>query len=193
MSEGQREPRPRRFDPERRERILAACLDVIVDAGVAGVSHRKVAAAADVPLGSMTYHFAGMDALLLAAFERFVEESDADLAQRLSAAAPQDAASALAEHVTRGLFADRRSLVLTTELYALAARDPRYRSITRAWMARSRAALERRFDPSTAAMLDALVEGLSLHRALDDGVLPPADVRLAIAKLSAPPARDGAR
>jgi len=34
-------------------------------------------------------------------------------------------------------------------------------------MARSRAALERHFDPSTARLLDALIEGLTIHRALD--------------------------
>ncbi|MFD6211517.1 TetR/AcrR family transcriptional regulator, partial [Peribacillus sp. NPDC060253] len=50
--------------PGRRERILAAVLDLIAEDGVAGVSHRKAAARAGVPLGSMTYHFASMDELL---------------------------------------------------------------------------------------------------------------------------------
>ena len=50
-----------RYDPGRRERIIDACLDVIAEHGVAGTSHRRVAAAARVPLGSMTYHFDGMD------------------------------------------------------------------------------------------------------------------------------------
>jgi hypothetical protein len=33
-------------------------------------------------------------------------------------------------------------------------------------MARSRTALERHFEPDTALMLDALIEGLTMHRAL---------------------------
>ena len=37
-------------DPDRRERILAAVLDLIAEDGVAGVSHRKAAARAGVPL-----------------------------------------------------------------------------------------------------------------------------------------------
>ena len=60
-------PRPRRTrrnDPNRRDRIIDACLRVIAEVGVAGASHRKIAEAADVPLGSMTYHFTGMDELL---------------------------------------------------------------------------------------------------------------------------------
>jgi len=34
-------------------------------------------------------------------------------------------------------------------------------------MRRTRAALEIHFDPVTARLLDALIEGLTLHRALD--------------------------
>jgi len=46
--------RRRRKDPGRRDRIIDACLEVIAEHGVAGTSHRRVAAAAGVPLGSMT-------------------------------------------------------------------------------------------------------------------------------------------
>ena len=58
--------------------------------------------------------------------------------------------------------------MLTHELYTLAARDAGYRDITHAWMARSRSILERHFDPTTARIVDALIEGLSIHRALDN-------------------------
>ncbi|MFD6726091.1 TetR family transcriptional regulator, partial [Streptomyces sp. NPDC060131] len=43
-------------DPQRRERILAATLDLIAEEGIARVSHRRIAQRAGVPLGSMTYH-----------------------------------------------------------------------------------------------------------------------------------------
>ena len=74
---------------------------------------------------------------------------------------------AVVDLITKGVLVDQRELVLTQELYTLAARDPRYRDLTQAWMARSRQALERHFDPTTARILDALIEGLTLHRALD--------------------------
>jgi DNA-binding transcriptional regulator YbjK len=158
----------RRYDPDRRDRIIDACLDVIAEAGVAGTSHRKVAAAADVPLGSMTYHFAGMDSLLREAFTRFARSVSDRFETRMAAAADLGAAKqAVADLITRDTLNDQRELVLTQELYTLAARDPGYRTITNAWMARSRAALERHFDPATARLLDALIEGLTLHRALD--------------------------
>ena len=62
--EAPRGARRRRHDPQRRDRIIDACLEVLAEHGVAGTSHRRVAAAAGVPLGSMTYHFTGMDELL---------------------------------------------------------------------------------------------------------------------------------
>ena len=160
--------RPRRHDPERRDRIVDACLDVIAEHGVAGCSHRRVAAAADVPLGSMTYHFDGMQQLLTEAFGRFADSVAEQFERRLgSAAGPDEAAAAVAALITEDVFDSRRSLVLTPELYTLAAREPAYRSITRDWMSRSRAALERHVDATTARLLDALIEGLTIHRALD--------------------------
>jgi len=161
------ERRPRRTDPDRRDRIIDACLDVIVASGVSGTSHRRVAAAADVPLGSMTYHFAGLDELLREAFERFARTASDEFERRLGAAADADAARAAVVGMVSDAAGTRRDLVLTHELYTLAAREPAFRGITTAWMARSRRALERHFDPATARMLDALIEGLAVHRALD--------------------------
>ncbi|MEV1009200.1 TetR family transcriptional regulator [Streptomyces sp. NPDC049881] len=155
-------------DPERRERIIGAALDLIAEAGVAGVSHRKIAARAGVPLGSMTYHFRSMDELLREAFTRFAGTIVAVFEERLGAAASRDeareAVTALIHHLSGG---DQRELVLTHELYTLAARQPAYRELTHAWMNRSRRILERHFDPATARQLDALIEGMSIHRALD--------------------------
>ena len=173
MSEDAPARAARRTDPHRRDRIIDACLEVIAEAGVSGTSHRRVAAAADVPLGSMTYHFAGMDELLHAAFSRFAD-SVADQAQRRmdAAGSPEQARQALVDLVVHDVLGSHRELVLTHELYTLAARQPAFRSLTHSWMARTRAALEQHFDPATARMLDALMEGLTIHRALDD---EPAD------------------
>ncbi len=160
--------RPRRTDPERRDRIIDACLDVVVAAGVSGTSHRRVAEAADVPLGSMTYHFTGMDELLREAFTRYARTVSDRFEARMAAAPDAEAAKrAVVDLITSDVVTTRRELVLTHELYTLAARDPAFRDITNAWMARSRRALERHLDPPTARMVDALIEGLTIHRALD--------------------------
>ncbi|WEH43407.1 TetR family transcriptional regulator [Streptomyces sp. NBC_01218] len=173
-------------DPERRERILAATLDLIADDGVAGVSHRKIAARARVPLGSMTYHFDGMDGLLREAFGRFAGHIVAVFEHHLTGVASveqaREAVTDLIHALSQG---PQRDLVLAQELYTLAARRPEYRELTRAWMLRSRSLLERCFDPDTARQVDALIEGMALHRALDPEPHPRALTREAVGRLTA--------
>ncbi|MFS0704581.1 TetR/AcrR family transcriptional regulator [Cellulomonas sp. 179-A 9B4 NHS] len=173
--------RRRRFDPERRDRIVDACLQVIGEVGVTGASTRRIAAAADVPLGSISYHFTDVDELLRAAFERFAHRvSDRFEASMAGATTVDEARRAVVALIDVGVLADPHELVLTHELYTLAARDPGYRELTHAWMARSRHALERHFDPTTARLLDALIEGLTIHRALDTEPHDAGQVRRAV-------------
>lgn len=158
----------RRFDPDRRDRIIDSALEVIAAQGVAGTSHRKIADHAGVPLGSMTYHFTNMDQLLGEAFRRFADAIADGFEARLSSVSGADAArQAVVDLIHVDLLDSQRDLVLTLELYTLAAREPVFRQITRDWMSRSRHALERHFDPATSRMLDALIEGHFIHAALD--------------------------
>ena len=173
-----------RHDPARRDRIIDACLDVIVAHGVAGTSARRVATEAGVPLGSVSYHFEGMDDLLHEALRRFADSVADRFTARLTAATtPAEARAAVAETIDADMFVAHRELVLTTELYTLAAREPRYRALTIGWMTRTRTALERHFDPVTARLLDAMVEGLTLHAALDVEPADPAVARAALERL----------
>jgi DNA-binding transcriptional regulator YbjK len=175
----------RRNDPDRRDRIIDACLDVVARSGVAGTSHRKVAAEAGVPLGAMTYYFHGMDDLLREAFTRFATSVSDGFERRMAAASDVEAArDAVVAIILQDVFGDDRGLVLSHELYTLAARDPAFRTITAGWMERSRAALGRHFDPMTARMLDAVIEGLTIHRALDAQERDPHEVELAVRRIT---------
>ncbi|WP_243228874.1 TetR/AcrR family transcriptional regulator [Microbacterium sp. CIAB417] len=174
-----------RYDPERRDRIIDACLDVIAERGVAGTTHRRVAEAAGVPLGSMTYHFAGMDELLREAFTRFSHSIADGFEARLGHEMTREQAEdAVVDLIQQDVFAGHRELVLSHELYTLAARDERYRELTSAWMARSRVALERHFDPVTAQLLDAMIEGVSIHSALDVTPTDRALIREAVRRIA---------
>ena len=169
---------PGQADPGRRDRIIDAALDVIAANGVAGTSHRKVAAAAGVPLGSMTYHFSGMDDLLREAFSRFADRA----VERFTARISQSRTPAEALDIVTGAIVDDTpssgsdEQVITYELYTLAARDSSYRDITERWMDRARGVLEKHFDPLTARLLDALIEGLAVHRTLDRDPLTTAQM-----------------
>lgn len=172
-------------DPRRRERILAAALDLIAEDGVAGVSHRRIAARAGVPLGSMTYHFTGIDELLLEAFTGYADHVVAVFERHLAGAAtPAEAREAVTDLIHTLSEGPRRDLILTQELYTLAARREPYRALCVRWMRRSRALLEAHFPPDTARRLDALIEGLTLHRALDDDPPDRSLTREAVGRIS---------
>ena len=177
--------RPRRYDPERRDRLVDTTLDVIAEQGVAAASHRAIARAADVPLGSLTYHFGSLTELLAAAFARHVDVAATRFDERMRAAPDRAAAlDVLVEHLTGDLLGSQRDLVLAVELYTAAARDPALRAVTQDWMSRSRRSLERHLDPVTARELDALVEGLVLHSALSTDPMDADQIRSALRRLA---------
>ncbi|MEU1125323.1 TetR family transcriptional regulator [Streptomyces sp. NPDC005899] len=160
----------RRHDPGRRERIIDAAIRVVAAEGIAGLSHRTVAAEADVPLGSTTYHFASLDELLVAAlrrcnesFVRTVRESPYLL----------DPAVPLADGLTRlageWFAAGRGPLELEYELYLAALRRPALRPVATEWADALAALLADRTDRATARALAALLDGICLGVLLGGG------------------------
>src|SRR4051812_25534850 len=91
-------------DPARRERIADAAIAVVAERGIEGVTHRAVAAAADVPLGSTTYHFATLDDLLAEALRTAAEHNIARMREWERDLPPgADLAAALAGLVVQAL------------------------------------------------------------------------------------------
>ncbi len=173
--------RTRRHDPGRRDRLIDAALTVIADRGVVGATHREIARAADVPLGSMTYHFTSLNEVLAEAFTRHAESVAHAFDKRLAAAADRDAAvEPVITLVSDDLLGSQRDLVVTVELYGAATRNPALKAVTQAWMRHSRQALERHFDPTTAREVDALIVGLVLHSAFSTDPMTAEQIRHAI-------------
>lgn len=179
------ETRKRRHDPDRRDRIIDAALEVIAQHGIAGTTHRRVAQVADVPLGSTTYHFAGIDDLLVETFRRFSASVSERFAQRLDRATTLDEArEAVVDLICGGLWATQRNMLLSFELYACASRNPRLKQVLQDWMAQSRAALQRHFPPRTARALDALLEGITIHNNASQNLISREEVREIVSKLT---------
>lgn len=156
-----------RVDPERQQHIIDAALRVIASRGVAGTSHRVVAAEAHVPLGSMTYYFDGMHDLLHQAFDQFARASVLKFAARMQSASTVDeACDAIALSIERDMLGNQRDLNINLEFYTLAARDLSFRDISDRWMSATQKVMGRFFDSETTVLLDAMIEGLTLHRAL---------------------------
>ena len=178
------EPR-RRKDPERKQRIVDATLIVIERHGVAGATHRRIAEAAAVPLGSVTYYFVSLEDLLTTAFLQLATTSSGAFEARLDAAATRaEAIEGVIDIIAGAVWADPRTLLLSYELYAYAARHPEVTTVMQQWMDNSRAALGRFFDPLTARALDALVEGIGIHNSIDPAPLNRDAIRMIVDRIT---------
>ena len=174
----------RRYDPDRKTRIIDAALDVIADHGVAETTHRRIAAVADVPLGSLTYHFAGLSDLLALAFARHAERSSLVYAAHFDGVRTRsEFVEAVTDLIEAAGGADAREWAIAYELYLAALRDPKLRSVTESWMRASRAVLERYVDPTTARGVDALIEGLVMHKVLSTGPVSREETRRIVARV----------
>ncbi|MFD7611698.1 TetR/AcrR family transcriptional regulator [Streptomyces sp. NPDC059828] len=162
-------PRRRRYDPERRQRVIDAAIRVVGRDGIAGLSHRTVAAEADVPLGSTTYHFASLDELLIAAL-RQTNEGFAELLRTSDVLADPDAdlAVGLARLMGEWLGGERTGVELEYELYLAALRRPALRPVAAEWTDGVIEALSRRTDPVTARAVMALMDGICVQVLLTD-------------------------
>ncbi len=123
--------------PSRREVILDATLRVIGAGGVDSVTHRRVAAEAGVPLGSIAYYFRSRDELIPAAFRhhmsevrrtaRFVEQR----VRPLTRAKLVEALVELSNHYRERASVQRAEF----EMYVYAARQPEIAEEVERWMA----------------------------------------------------------
>ncbi|WP_338497219.1 TetR family transcriptional regulator [Streptomyces sp. SJL17-4] len=195
--------RARRHDPERRDRIVDAALRVAGRSGIAGLSHRTVAAEADVPLGSTTYHFASLDELLVAALREANEGFGQLLRERLTPAAPgvglgavpgaelaavpgAELAAVLARLLGEWLGGERAQVELEYELYLAALRRPALRPVAAEWAATVISALADHTDPVTARALVALMDGVCLQCLLTDDPYDEAYAREMLTRVLAP-------
>ncbi|MEI5523296.1 TetR family transcriptional regulator [Streptomyces brasiliscabiei] len=154
----------RRYDPERRQRIIDAAIRVVGDKGIAGLSHRSVAAEADVPLGSTTYHFKTLDDLMVAALRQANDGFARTVAAREALRDPgTDLAAELAALGGDWLAGDRTGLEVEYELYLAALRRPALRPVADEWGRGFADCLAGRTDPVTARALVALLDGIFLQ------------------------------
>lgn len=155
-----------------RARIVDAALALIGEQGVAGLTNRRVAVAAEVSLGSVTYHFASQRALLRECLQAFVDTEVARI-QELAAnlgrpgLGPADAAAA-AEAAVEGMVLEHRHLGVL-ELYLQAARDPELRDCARrCWESYDRAAsrilAQLGLPEDVAGQVVSMVAGAQLRR-----------------------------
>jgi len=139
----------------RRALIVEAARSVIADRGLFATTMRDIAAASEVSLGTVTYHFRGIAEILAEVLDG---EMDAFYAPLVAAAAAQPDGRAALRALIDGFLASspraRQHWVLWLDFWALSAHDGEY--------ARRQAAFYQRWQQDVAAIF---------RRGLTDGTL----------------------
>ena len=99
---------PRRRDPERRQRILAAAADLVAARGYHEVGMTDIGAAAGITGAGIYRHFDGKSDVLVTMFDRVIDELSAGAAAiAASGAGPLEALRALIRGQVSFVIADR--------------------------------------------------------------------------------------
>ena len=166
-------------DPQRADKVAHAALDLLAEGGLRAVTHRTIAARAGVPLGSVTYYYATLDDVVVAAFELMQREIDARF--DWPAAPTHSAARALiVDAICGSSRASQREVILYRELYAYGSRSERVAELVRGFEHRWIVSLTTQFPEPAARALDALMEGWTIYQSWNPGDLDPDMVARAV-------------
>lgn len=172
--------------PSAREKIIRATLDTIAREGLEGTTMRRVALNADLSVGAITHHFPNREALLIDAMNQYTD----DTVERFNSYFEDvhDLQSAR-EAVVQLLSAPARSrldMVVGSELYTISLRRPRFRLLLDRWTRASRDIMLRYFTQDSVYIIDALYEGLLLHRRMNLGEYTDDLITAAVESLTPP-------
>lgn len=183
MSEGTR----RRRDPEaRRREIVTAAAELIVEIGVDALTHRKVAARADVPLGATTQYFATLDDLRDAALGALAGEIQTRIDEtRRAVVAEGVTPEGIARLVRQGLD-DARAVHADRAVVTAAVHDPRVRAFARQWSDEVVGFLSPVHGRDRARAAAVFIDGVLWHAQIHDEPLDEELIRDALAGILTP-------
>lgn len=150
-------------DPERRQRILNATMDLLQDGGVPAVSARSVAQQAGVPVGSVSYHFDSVRSLLLEAAQRIIDTRDRSIREWNRTVDENTLTERLAELIHAQITTGRTLTIVAYELYLLGLRDPDFRALSVEATSVLSRQLADHVSGDEAKRLAAVADGVQMH------------------------------
>lgn len=181
---------------KRRQQLVDAATAILEAAGFEAISHRAVAARANLPLAATTYYFATLDDLRAAALSQ-LSRGYVDYARELTASLP--AAPRTPEVVSQllvalaagdGVQTDPARLLTFYERYVQAGRHPALRQMVRGWTRElaqlAGVVLERsgyQPDIELPRLLIAAIDGLLLDALIDGDRAAPSVAATGVAEL----------
>lgn len=118
---------------KRRSQIVAATLEVLQDRGLEGLTHRRVAAAAGVPLGAANYYFGSKESLLAAALEESMRADLEAMREQCESLTSDNVAEVVAGSLHQKTVHHRQATIIGFELLAAALRREEVREMALAW------------------------------------------------------------
>jgi TetR/AcrR family transcriptional regulator, regulator of biofilm formation and stress response len=175
--------RPRSIpnDPARRRGIVSSTIALIEESGVGAVTARAVATRAGVPLGSVSYHFDSVKAVLLEASRSIIEQRTSSLVDWQVGVTAETVVDRLAELIHRQITEGRQFTVAAYELYVLGLRDPDFREISRTSIPALQECLAQFVATDVAAHLAAVADGLQLESLFESAAPPIGRLRAILA------------
>ncbi|RGE16835.1 TetR/AcrR family transcriptional regulator [Leucobacter sp. wl10] len=183
---------PKRRDPEgRRRTILSAAAELIVESGAAALTHRAVAARAQVPLGSTTQYFGSIDELREAALQQLSDEIDEELAnlEPFLSEFVNDPDRAVAQFLE--YLHDTRVLQADIALMTTGVTDPRLRPLALRWFDRLTDMLAQHIGRERAAAIAVYLDGATMHAGLHEQPLEHHEITRALRALATMPVDAG--
>ena len=166
-----------------REQIIEAVLQVIGDHGVEGLTHRRIAGAAGVTIGTITHHFKSLEELLSVAMETLIERDLQELRRQYDAMpAAVDIADVMTSMVISLATAPNNTSILAMELYTAGLRREHLRILAIRWEHRLQEFLERRIGKLSALAVAAAGTGLVQRALITQVPLNKAIVRAVISR-----------
>ncbi|MFF1763014.1 TetR/AcrR family transcriptional regulator [Streptomyces sp. NPDC058249] len=170
----------------RRKLLLDAAVGIVGERGVGALTHRAVAAAADVSLASVTYHYPSIDDLRRSTFEHAGSRIGLEfLALVTRAAADPDALPDICGDFTARLVTERRTdTIAVFEMIVAAAHDPELGPVKRLLEQRlSRLLFSYVESEAAASTVTAALQGLVLSALAPDRARDPGRLREAVSDL----------
>jgi DNA-binding transcriptional regulator YbjK len=181
---------------KRRQQLVDAATAILEASGFEAISHRAVAARANLPLAATTYYFATLDDLRSAALSQ-LSRAYVDYARELAVSLP--ASSRTLDEISRllvalvagdGVETDPAWLLTFYERYVQAGRHPALRQMVRGWTAElaqlASIVLERSGYPpdrELARLLIGAIDGLLLDALIDGNRTAPSIAAAGVAGL----------
>ncbi|MFV0320694.1 MAG: TetR/AcrR family transcriptional regulator [Microbacterium sp.] len=172
----------RKRDPEgRRQAIVVAAAELVTEVGVEAITHRLVAARADVPLGATTQYFDTLDDLRDAALQLLVAHVDQQMTATRETLAVQGATAQSVATLIHAALVDATSMKADRAVVTAAVHDPRLRAMARRWSGQIIDMLTPAHGIERATAAAVFIDGLLWHKQLNDEPVPLHIIETALA------------